>query len=279
MSRPVHQPLISDRAIVHLLLILISALMVVPFVWMVLTAFKSMSEATAIPVQILPARPRWENFSALFQSFNFGTMYLNTALATVIRVVAQVTFCAMAGYAFARLRFPGRDMLFAVVLSVMMIPPVLYIIPKFLLMAQLGWVNSMQGYVVPGFTSAFGTFLLRQFFRSLPNELAEAAKIDGSGPFRTFFFIMLPLARPGLVAFGIFATLWSWNELLWPLIILNSPEKMTLSVGLATMEGEYVSNYPVMMAGALLAVLPMIALFFVLQRQFIEGIALTGSKG
>lgn len=268
-----------ERALVHLLLILISGLMVVPFIWMVLTAFKSMSEATAIPVQILPSRLRWENFADLFRSFNFGSMYLNTALATLIRVVAQVSFCAMAGYAFARLRFPGRDIIFAGILSVMMIPPVLYIIPKFLLMAELGWVNTMQGYVVPGFTSAFGTFLLRQFFKSLPNELAEAARIDGSGPFRTFFSIMLPLARPGLIAFGIFSTLWSWNELLWPLIILNSPDKITLSVGLATMEGEYVSNYPVMMAGALLAVLPMVVLFFVLQRQFIEGIALTGSKG
>jgi multiple sugar transport system permease protein len=278
MSDPVMRPA-SDRAIVHILLIVISALMVVPFVWMVLTAFKTMSEATAIPVQILPSRLRWENFTDLFSSFNFGTMYLNTVLSTVLRVTAQVTFCAMAGYAFARLRFPGRDIIFAAILSVMMIPPVLYIIPKFLLMAELGWVNTMQGYIVPGFTSAFGTFLLRQFFKSLPNELAEAAKIDGSGPFRTFFWIMLPLAKPGLVAFGIFSTLWSWNELLWPLIILNSPDKITLSVGLATMEGEYVSNYPVMMAGALLAVLPMVALFFVLQRQFIEGIALTGSKG
>ena len=270
---------LSDRVIVHILLIVISAIMVVPFGWMVLTAFKTMSEATTAPVQILPSRLRWENFADLFGSFNFGTMYLNTALSTLIRVVAQVSFCAMAGYAFARLRFPGRDIIFAAVLSVMMIPPVLYIIPKFLMMAQFGWVNTMQGFVVPGFTSAFGTFLLRQFFKSLPNELTEAAKLDGSGPFRTFFSIMLPLAKPGLVAFGIFSTLWSWNELLWPLIILNSPDKMTLSVGLATMEGEYVSNYPVMMAGALLAVLPMIALFFVLQRQFIEGIALTGSKG
>lgn len=270
---------LTDRALVHILLVVISGIMVVPFIWMVLTAFKTMSEATAVPVQILPSRVRWENFADLFNSFNFGSMYLNTVVSTLIRVAAQVAFCAMAGYAFGRLRFPGRDIIFAVVLSVMMIPPVLYIIPKFLLMAELGWVNTMQGYVAPGFTSAFGTFLLRQFFKSLPNELAEASKIDGSGTFRTFFSIMLPLARPGLVAFGIFSTLWSWNELLWPLIILNSPDKITLSVELATMEGEYVSNYPVMMAGALLAVLPMVALFFVLQRQFIEGIALTGSKG
>lgn len=267
------------RLLVHVILIVVSALMVVPFVWMVLTAFKTMSEATAIPVRIFPSELRWNNFATLFNSFNFGTMYLNSAVSTVLRVTAQVSFCAMAGYAFARLRFPGRDAIFAVVLSVMMVPPVLYIIPKFLLMTQLGWVNTLQGFVVPGFTSAFGTFLLRQFFKSLPSELAEAAKLDGCGPFRTFLWIMLPLARPGLVAFGIFSILWSWNELLWPLIILNSPDKMTLSVGLATMEGEYVSNYPAMMAGAVLAVMPMIAMFFLFQRQFIEGIALTGSKG
>lgn len=272
-------PITPGRIFVHAVLILISGIMVIPFIWMVLTAFKTMSEATAVPVQVLPSSLRWENFARLFSSFNFGHMYMNSAIATVLRVSAQLTFCAMAGYAFARLRFPGRDAIFAIVLSVMMIPPVLYIIPKFLLMTQLGWVNTLQGYVVPGFTSAFGTFLLRQFFKTLPNELSEAAKLDGCGPFRTFFWIMLPLAKPGLVAFAIFSTLWSWNELLWPLIILNSPDKMTLSVGLATMEGEYVSDYPVMMAGAILAVVPMIAMFFVFQRQFIEGIALTGTKG
>lgn len=264
---------------VHAVLICASVIMVFPFIWMVLTAFKSLAEATAIPVQILPSRLRWENFGELFSSFNFGTMYANTIVATILRVTAQVTFAAMAGYAFARLRFPGRDIIFAILLSVMMIPPVLYLIPKFLLMTQFGWVNTLQGYVVPGFTSAFGTFLMRQFFKTLPEELSEAARIDGCGPMRTFFWIMLPLARPGLIAFGIFSTLWSWNELLWPLIILNSPEKMTLSVGLATMEGEYVSNYPVMMAGAVLAVIPMIVMFFIFQRQFIEGIATTGSKG
>lgn len=264
---------------VHAVLICASVVMVLPFIWMVLTAFKSLAEATAIPLQILPARLRWENFTELFESFDFGSMYSNTIVATILRVTAQVSFSAMAGYAFARLRFPGRDIIFAVLLSVMMIPPVLYLIPKFLLMTQLGWVNTLQGYVVPGFTSAFGTFLMRQFFKTLPEELSEAAKIDGCGPMRTFFWIMLPLAKPGLIAFGIFSTLWSWNELLWPLIILNSPEKMTLSVGLATMEGEYVSNYPVMMAGAVLAVVPMIVLFVIFQRQVIEGIATTGSKG
>lgn len=272
-------PFRSSHIAVHAVLIAASVLMVVPFFWMVLTAFKSLAEATAIPVQIFPSRLRWENFAELFDSFNFGTMYANTIVATLLRVTAQVSFAAMAGYAFARLRFPGRDIIFAILLSVMMIPSVLYLIPKFLLMAQLGWVNTLQGYVVPGFTSAFGTFLMRQFFKTLPEELSEAAKLDGCGPMRTFFWIMLPLAKPGLIAFGIFSTLWSWNELLWPLIILNSPEKMTLSVGLATMEGEYVSDYPVMMAGAVLAVIPMVVMFSIFQRQFIEGIATTGSKG
>lgn len=264
---------------VHAVLIVVSVIMVIPFIWMVLTAFKSLGESTAIPVQVFPSRLRWENFTELFAQFSFGTMYMNTIIATVLRVTAQLTFAAMAGYAFARLRFPGRDVIFAILLSVMMIPPALYLIPKFLLMTQLGWVNTLQGYVVPGFTSAFGTFLMRQFFKTLPEELSEAAKLDGCGPVRTFVWIMLPLAKPGLIAFGIFATLWSWNELLWPLIILNSPDKMTLSVGLANLEGEYVSEYPTMMAGALLAVMPMIAMFFFFQRQFIEGIALTGSKG
>jgi multiple sugar transport system permease protein len=160
-----------------------------------------------------------------------------------------------------------------------MIPQMLYLIPKFLLMTSFGWVNTLQGFIAPGLFSAFGTFLMRQFFLTLPNDLADSAKIDGCNHFRTFFSIMLPLAKPGMIALGIFVTLWSWNDFLWPLIILNSPTKLTLSVGLAAMQGEYSTDYPAMMAGSVMAIIPMVILFFLLQKHFIQGIALTGTKG
>lgn len=267
-----------QRVAIHLVLSLGAVLMVIPFVWMVLTSFKTISESTLVPPTILPRNFSWANYLHLFDLYDFGTLYVNTVASTVVRVAAQLLFCSLAAFAFARLRFPGRGVLFGITLSVMMIPPMLYLIPKFLLMAQLGWVNTFQGFVVPGLTSAFGVFLLRQFFLSLPDSLFDAARIDGCGPLRTFALIMLPLAKPGLVALGIFATLGSWNELLWPLVILNSPDRLTLSVGLAALQGQYVTNYPAMMAGAVMAVIPMLVLFLVLQRQFIEGIALTGTK-
>lgn len=280
MSRPSTRAVRSRTAArgTHAILLLGSVLMLVPFVWMLLTSVKTMSEAVAVPPVLFPAEPQWGNYAYVFQLLDFGRLYVNTIVATVIRVASQLFLCAMAGYAFARLSFPGKNLLFALVLSVMMIPPLMYVIPKFLLMTDFGWVNTAQGWIVPGLFSAFGTFVMRQFFLTLPRELHEAARIDGAGPFRTFFSIMLPLARSGLIALAIFVTLWSWNDFMWPLIVLNSPDKLPLSVGLAAMRGEHDTNFPAMMAGSVLAVLPMLVLFFILQKRFIEGLAFTGSK-
>lgn len=280
MSRPTTRAARRSTAArgTHAILMLGSILMLVPFAWMLLTSVKTMSEAVAVPPVLFPAEPQWGNYAYVFQLLDFGRLYVNTIVATVIRVASQLVLCAMAGYAFARLSFPGKNLLFALVLSVMMIPPLMYVIPKFLLMTDFGWVNTAQGWIVPGLFSAFGTFVMRQFFLTLPRELHEAAKIDGAGPFRTFFSIMLPLARSGLIALAIFVTLWSWNDFMWPLIVLNSPDKLPLSVGLAAMRGEHDTNFPAMMAGSVLAVLPMLVLFFILQKRFIEGLAFTGSK-
>jgi multiple sugar transport system permease protein len=185
----------------------------------------------------------------------------------------------MAAYAFARLRFPGRKVLFGVFLSVLMVPPQLFIIPQYQIMSDLGWLNSLQALIVPGLFSAFGVFLLRQFFLGLPPELEEAARIDGAGPLRIYWSIVLPLARPGLVALAVLVLLWSWNDLFWPLVVNTDPDKMTLSAGLASLQGQYLTDYPILMAGSLLASVPVIAVFVFLQRQFIQGIAQTGIKG
>ncbi|GAA0929127.1 carbohydrate ABC transporter permease [Kribbella koreensis] len=268
----------SKNAPVHTILIASALAMVAPFVWQIITSLKSLSSATSVPPSLLP-EGRWDNYSKVFQVLPFGHQFLNTVLMAGLRTIGQVLFCSMAAYAFARLRFPGRNVLFGVLLSVLMVPPQLFIIPQYQIMSSLGWLNSLQALVVPGLFSAFGVFLLRQFFLGLPRELEEAAAIDGAGPVRIYWSIVLPLARPGLVALALLVLLWSWNDLFWPLVVNTDPDKMTLSAGLASLQGQFQTDYPVLMAGSLLASLPIIAIFTLLQRQFIQGIATSGIKG
>ena len=263
---------------VHTILIASALAMVAPFVWQIITSLKSLSNATKVPPSLLP-EGRWDNYSKVFDVLPFGHQFLNTVLMAGLRTIGQVLFCSMAAYAFARLRFPGRNVLFGVLLSVLMVPPQLFIIPQYQIMSSLGWLNSLQALVVPGLFSAFGVFLLRQFFLGLPKELEEAAAIDGAGPVRIYWSIVLPLARPGLVALALLVLLWSWNDLFWPLVVNTDPGKMTLSAGLASLQGQFQTDYPVLMAGSLLASLPIIAIFTLLQRQFIQGIATSGIKG
>ncbi|MEV0345165.1 carbohydrate ABC transporter permease [Nonomuraea sp. NPDC050680] len=268
----------TRRIGLHAVLVAASLVMVTPFVWQIITSLKTLSDATRVPPSILPGG-HWENYGQVFGLLPFGHQFLNTVLMAAGRTVGQVLLCSMAAYAFARLRFPGKRLLFGVFLSVLMVPPQLFIIPQYQIMSSLGWLNSLQALIVPGLFSAFGVFLLRQFFLGLPRELEEAARLDGAGPLRIYWSIMLPLARPGLVALGVLVLLWSWNDLFWPLVVNTDPEQMTLSAGLASLQGQFQTNYPVLMAGSLLASLPVIAVFVFLQRQFIQGIAHTGIKG
>lgn len=264
---------------IHVVLLLGAVFMVVPFIWMVLTSFQSLGESTRIPPVIIPARFHWDNYQRVFSALPFAAFYWNTIVTTVLKVFGQTILCSMAAYAFARIEFPGKNLFFILILSVMMVPDQSYTIPRYLLMMKFGWLNSLTALIVPGLFSSFGVFLLRQFFLSLPSDLGEAATIDGCNHFQSFLRIYLPLAKPGLISMGIFVTLWSWNDLMWPLIVNGSPKKMTLSVGLATLRGQYGTDYPILMAGAVLAIWPMILLFFTLQRHFVEGIALSGTKG
>ncbi|WP_433510835.1 carbohydrate ABC transporter permease [Nonomuraea sp. CA-143628] len=268
----------TRRIGLHVVLVAASLVMVTPFVWQIITSLKTLSDATKVPPSVLPGG-HWENYGQVFGLLPFGHQFLNTVLMAAGRTVGQVLLCSMAAYAFARLRFPGKGLLFGVFLSVLMVPPQLFIIPQYQIMSSLGWLNSLQALIVPGLFSAFGVFLLRQFFLGLPRELEEAARLDGAGPLRIYWSIMLPLARPGLVALGVLVLLWSWNDLFWPLVVNTDPEQMTLSAGLASLQGQFQTNYPVLMAGSLLASLPVIAVFVFLQRQFIQGIAHTGIKG
>ena len=264
---------------VTIVLAICSLAMVFPFIWEFLTSMKSLAEATRVPPLAIPSDFGMENYSSVFKAVPFSQQFLNTVLVTVIRVVGQLLFCSLAAYAFARLRFRGSNLLFVLCLSILMVPPQLYIIPQYQIMVHLEWLNTLKALIVPGLFSAFGVFLLRQFFMALPRDLDEAARLDGCNPIQVYWYVMLPLVRPGLIALGVLTTIWSWNELLWPLIVNTDPEKMTLSAGLASLQGQRLTDFPVLMSGALMASLPMIILFCVMQRQFIASIATTGMKG
>lgn len=262
---------------VHVVLAIGAAAMVAPFFWQLLTSLQTFGQAMHVPPTFTPSW-QWSNYAEVFRSTPFLQQFLNTVVITVVRVLAQLLFCSMAAYAFARLRFPGRNALFLLILAVLMVPGQLYLLPQYQMVMQLGQLNTLTGIVLPGLFSAFGTFMLRQFFLSLPRDVEEAARLDGAGPFRVFWSIMLPLAKPGLISLGVLTVLWSWNDLLWPLVVTNDADRMPLSVGLSSLQGEHVTDYPVLMAGSLLASLPMILMFIAAQRRITEGIAFTGSK-
>ncbi len=273
------RPIAASSLLIHTLLVFGALLFVVPFIWMLLTSIKTLGETTQVPPIIIPAIPQWHNYQDVVATLPFLRFYGNTILMTAGRTLGQLLFCSLAAYAFARIEFPGRNILFALMLSVLMVPIYVFLLPQYLIMKDLGWLNSLQALIVPGMFSAFGTFLLRQFFLGLPKELDEAAKIDGANHLQIYWRVILPLAKPALVALAIFTILWSWNDLMWPLVVNDSLDKMTLSVGLASLQGEHATNFPVLMAGAVLATWPMLVMFIALQRYFIQGIALTGTKG
>lgn len=273
------RPIATSSLLIHLVLVLGACLFVGPFLWMILTSIKTLSESTHVPPLIFPAVPQWHNYQDAVATLPFIQFYVNTIVMTAGRTLGQLLFCSLAAYVFARIEFPGRNVLFLLMLSVLMVPPQVFYLPQYLIMKDLHWLNSLQALIVPGMFSAFGTFLLRQFFLGLPMELDEAAKIDGANHLQIYWKVILPLAKPALIALAIFTILWSWNDLMWPLIVNDSVDKMTLAVGLASLQGQHSTNFPILMAGALLATWPMLVMFVVFQRYFIEGIAITGTKG
>lgn len=265
--------------LIHLILILVSLTMLVPFFWMILTSFKSITEATSVnPFVIFPKKWRTDAFRTVFQNMNFLLLYRNTLLLIFFRVLCAVVTATLAGYAFARLHFPGRDFAFYLVLFQMMVPNQVFLIPQYLMVSKIGMLNSIFALVFPGMVTAFGTFLLRQGFMSLPNDLEEAARLDGCNIGQCFLFVMMPLMRSSMVALGIFTALFAYKDLMWPLIVNTDKDMLVLSSALAKMQGQYVVKFPELMAASLIACLPMIILYIFFQRQFIEGIATSGGK-
>lgn len=265
--------------VVHLALVLISITMLIPFLWMVLTAFKSITEATSVdPFIIFPKVWRTDAFKAVFANMDFLLLYRNTLLLIFFRVLCAVVTATMAGYAFARLRFPGRDLAFSLVLFQMMVPNQVFLIPQYLMVSKMGMLNTIFALVFPGLVTAFGTFLLRQGFMGLPKDLEEAARLDGCNIGQTFLFVMMPLMRSSMVALGIFTALFAYKDLMWPMIVNTDKDMLVLSSALAKMQGQYVVKFPELMAASLIACVPMIVLYILFQKQFIEGIATSGGK-
>lgn len=271
---------ILKKIVIYIVLIFVSFLMIVPFAWMILTALKTNQESISVsPFYIFPQNGwHWENFLNVWKSYNFLVLYKNTLLMIFFRVVCACLTATMAGYAFGRLKFPLKNFWFSLVLIQMMIPSQIFIIPQYLMVSKLGWLNTTAGLVFPGAVTAFGTYLLKTGYQGLPKELEEAASIDGCNVGQRFFYIMMPLTRSSMVSLGIFTSLFAFKDLMWPMIVCTNSLSTTLSAGLAKMQGQYGSDYPTMMASAVLAVIPMIVIYLIFQKQFVEGIATSGGK-
>ena len=269
-----------NKIIIYVILTIMAIIMLVPFVWMILTAVKTNQEAISVdPFYIFPHNGwHWENFASVWRSYNFFTLYKNTLLMIFFRVLCAVLTATMAGYAFGRLNFPGKNAMFALVLIQMMIPSQIFIIPQYLMVSKMGLLNTVSGLVFPGIVTAFGTYLLKTGYEGLPKDLEEAASIDGCNIGQRFLKIMMPLTRSSMVSLSIFTARFAFKELMWPMIVCTRAETTTLSAGLAKMQGQYGSDYPTMMASAVLAIIPMIIIYVIFQKQFVEGIATSGGK-
>ena len=262
--------------------------MMVPFLWMVSTALKTRAEVFAIPPVLIPTQPRWENFAEMWDALPFGLFFVNSLKLATLTTIGMLISCSMAAYAFAVLRFPFRGPLFGLLLVTLIIPFQVVLVPNFILYRLLphplstsgNWIGTQEPLWVGAFLGgAFGTFLLRQFFLAIPRELADAARVDGANPWQIYRHVYLPLAGPALATLAIFTFMWSWNDFINPIIYLRDLESLTLTAGLSLFQGQYVGKWPLLMAGALVSVIPMIILFILAQRHFVRGIALTGIKG
>jgi multiple sugar transport system permease protein len=267
------------QAVSYILLTLGAIVMIVPFLWMLSTSLKTQTQIFVFPPQWIPQPLGWANYPQVVQVMPFGRFLANTAIVAVSITVLNLLTSSLAGYAFARLRMPGRDALFLAYLATLMIPGQVTLIPNFLIVKYLGWIDTYQALIIPQIFSAFGTFLLRQFFLGIPQELEAAARIDGSGSFGIYSRIILPLSGPALATLGIFTFTAQWNNFLWPLIVTNNIDMRTLTVGLQTLQGQFSVQWPLLMAGTVISLIPLLIAFLFAQRYFVQGIAVTGLGG
>lgn len=261
------------------ILLLLALTMIVPLAWMLSASFKFESDIFTVPVQWIPKRINLDNYKMVWLDFPFGKWYINTIKVTVMAVFFCLFSSSLAGYAFAKLNFKGKDALLVIFISTLMIPIQVRLIPQYIMFREVGLYNTHLALSLPWIFNGFSIFLLRQFYMGIPNELSEAAKIDGSSEFGIFAKIIMPLTKPAIMALLIIIFTWSWNNYLGPLVYISSLDKQVLSVGITMFAEEYSSNYGAQMAGASLALIPIIIVYLIGQKSFIEGIAMTGTKG
>jgi multiple sugar transport system permease protein len=262
----------------HLALVPISAVMVLPLVWMLVTSVESLDQTRHFPPTLIPTSLHWSNYRDAWNQAPFGRFFVNSVIVTGTAVLSNLALCSLAGYAFARLRFFGREALFVALLATLMVPFQVIMIPTFLIVQHLGLVDSLGGLIAPNLVTPFGIFLLRQFFRTLPVDLEEAARIDGCTRLGVLFRVVLPLSLPALATLGIVTFLWTWNDFLWPLIVITSTDQSTVQLGLASFQGAHVTKWNLLMAGNVMALAPMLIVFVGAQRWFVRSLATTGIR-
>lgn len=268
------------KAVTYLLLVLGAVIMFLPYLWMVSTACKPAAELNSLPIRFIPENPAcMENIQQLYESSEeFNHYLLNSFLMTIGRTLGQLVICSLAAYGFARFEFPAKRVLFAFSLGLLMVPFQAIMVPEYLLLKQIDWLNTFHALVIPGIFSAFALFLLRQAFLQIPIELEEAAIVDGANPLQVLWHVTLPLSGPALAAFGVITVQAAWNDFLFPLVAANTPDTRVVTIGIALLQGERNNPYNLIMMGSLIATLPMLVLYVLLQRYFIEGVSMSGLK-
>ncbi len=269
----------TNYIVTYTLLMVGVLITVLPFLWMFFTSFKPEAEVFLFPPRLLPQEPTLGAYSDLFEKVNFGRVFFNSALITVSFTLLNIFVCSLAGYAFAKIKFFARDKIFYLFLATIMIPSQVTMIPAFMVLRHMGLLNNYLGLIIPGSASVFGIFLVRQFMLGVPDDLLDAARIDGCNEFHIYWHVVLPLLKPIMAMIAIFCFMGAWNDFLWPLIVMTSEKMYTLPVALAMLNGEHNTEWALLMAGAVVVTAPVVAVFFILQRHFIEGVSHSGIKG
>jgi sn-glycerol 3-phosphate transport system permease protein len=270
----------AGRVVGYVAVVLCVLAIGLPVYWMVIGAFKSSVEIYRVPPTWFPVQPTLENFATAWNSAPFGRYYVNSFIITLFGSAFEIYFAVSSAYAFAFLRFPQKNLLFLLLLAALMVPAQITVLPNYLTVAGLGWINTYQGIVVPGASVAYGTFLLRQYYRTLPLEVLDAAKVDGAGHLRTLWSVVVPLAKPGIISFALLSIVAKWNDFLWPLIVTNTREMRVLPIGIYWLKVEEGAiDWGAIMAGTLFVVLPVVIVFLYAQRYIVDGIAAGAVKG
>lgn len=256
------------KKVTHIVLIVGSILMVLPFIYMILLSLMTYQESVSVPPTVIPSHFMFSNYLEVFRRLDFATLFINSTIKTVFTTVGVLFISTLAGFTFAKLRFPGKNILFMLIIGIMLIPGQMFLIPQFQTMKFLGWINTLLAVIIPNWVTAYGIFYMRQFFKTVPDELIEAAIMDGYNYFHIYWKIACPLIKPAIIVYAIQTTIGSWNEFLWPLIVNSDPSKQVLPVGISLLSGQHIVETPIVMAASALVILPMILIYVLGQKYF-----------